>query len=177
MSFLAALILSAPHKNHNPPLPSSCNLPHKERQTKPKDRISGAIRKLHHGIFCSFLNSIYFRGISSKLFSLLCSGWCYWKFNFIFNNVTPRMAWILGWTVRRSAFVTWLTWLRTTSLNSRVLVFCFSYEGKNAKAYILTQYLCWEESCCLNWGQKWPFPPMKGPLFKWAQPPIYSSSR
>ena len=137
MSFLAALILSAPHKNHNPPLPSSCNLPHKERRTKPKDRISGAIRKLHHGIFCSFLNSIYFRGISSKLFSLLCSGWRYWKFNFIFNNVTPRMAWILGWTVRRSAFVTWLTWLRTTSLNSWVLVFCFSYEGKNAKAYIL----------------------------------------
>ena len=75
MNFLAALILSAHHKTLNIPPPPKLQIPPEERQTRPKDRISGAILKFHHGTLYSFWNAIYSGGILSiKLFALLCSG-------------------------------------------------------------------------------------------------------
>ena len=34
------------------------------------------------------------------------------------------------------------------------------------------QYLCWEETCCLNWGHKWPFTPHKRPAL-WVSSTTY----
>lgn len=72
-------------------------------------------------MLCSFWNAIYSGGVSGiKVFTLLCGGWHSWKFNFIFNNLSPGIAWNTG--VSSQGAWTWclLTWLRTASLNSQV---------------------------------------------------------
>lgn len=41
---------------------------------------------------CSFWNAMYSgRVLGIKISALLCGGWPYWKFNFISNNITPRV--------------------------------------------------------------------------------------
>lgn len=93
MNLLAALISSVHPKTLNIPPPVKSQVPPEERQTRPEDRISGAILKFHHGTLCSFWDAVYSGGILSiKLFALLCSGWHYGKFRLTFSNVTARMA-------------------------------------------------------------------------------------